>query len=549
MKVVIIGGGEVGFHVAKALSEEDYDITVVDIDPVKCSRASENLDVKVVEGNGASPNTLNEAAVGDADYVLCLTRVDEVNLIASQQAHKLGANRIIARLRNQQYTTQDSIIRPEKFGVDIVIHPERAACEEIIRLVKHPYAVQVMDFEAGRLTMLGLNIDKDCKSINNIPLGKIAKNNSHFRFGVIAVLRGQETIVPWAEFTFQEGDIGYFIVKTEDIQNLMTLLCKEVTVTKRVMIIGGSKIGRTLAKELPNESFNTRLVEYNRPKAGQISHSIDESMIIYGDGTDIEFLKSENIQDVDSFICVTENEKTNLIAGLLAKHLGAKQGIIHVSTTEYIPTIQEIGAGAELANDIYANIMSGKSSKEVVKSSLDKIGPAVSETILNGLLATVGAMPGMAGSREAFEMSTGVVQTNRMELAFKGIGKRSFQYDFRMLPKSKEEADEVRKIVFAFKANMLPEFANGNRSGRKLRVPNTFDIQYMYSSAENSTQENDYLHKISTCVLRNMDVTYGGDRYKTFTANAEGAPPVETSISLQFEELELITKERVHEGF
>ena len=123
MKVVIIGGGEVGFHVAKALSEEDYDITVVDIDPLKCRRASENLDVIVVEGNGASPKTLNDAKVGDADYVLCLTRVDEVNLIASQQAHKLGANRIIARIRNQQYTTQDSIIRPEKLGVDIVIYP------------------------------------------------------------------------------------------------------------------------------------------------------------------------------------------------------------------------------------------------------------------------------------------------------------------------------------------------------------------------------------------------------------------------------------------
>ena len=209
----------------------------------------------------------------------------------------------------------------------------------------------------------------------------------------------------------------------------------------------------------------------------------------------------------------------------------------------------EIGAGAELANDVYANIMAGKSGKEVVKGALDKLGPVISETILNGLLATVGAMPGMAGSREAFEMSTGVVQTARMELAFKGIGKRMFQYDFRMIPKSKVEADEIRKIVFAFKANMLPEFKNGNRSGRKLRVPNTFDIQYMYSSAQNSTQENDYLHKISTCVLKNMDVTYGGERYKTFTANSEGAPPVETSISLQFEELELITKERVHEGF
>jgi len=352
VKVIIIGGGEVGFHVAKALSEEDYDITVIDIDSEKCRRASENLDVIVVEGNGASPKTLNEARVGDADYVLSLTRVDEVNLIASQQAHKLGANKIIARLRNQQYTTQDSIIRPEKFGVDIVIHPEKAACEEIIRLVKHPYAVQVMDFEAGRLTMLGLTIDEKCKNITQDSLGNISRENSHFRFSVIAVLRGQETIVPWAEFIFKEGDIGYFVIKTEDIENLLTLVSKEVTTTKRVMILGGSKIGRSLSKELPTESINVRLVDYNRPKAGQISHSINESMIIYGDGTDIEFLKSENIQDVDSFICVTENEKTNLIAGLLAKHLGAKQSIIHVSTTEYIPTIQEIGTGAVISKNL-----------------------------------------------------------------------------------------------------------------------------------------------------------------------------------------------------
>ncbi len=352
MKVIIIGGGEVGFHVAKALSEEDYDITVIDIDPVKCKRASENLDVIVVEGNGASPNTLNDAKVGEADYVLCLTRVDEVNLIASQQSHKLGANKIIARLRNQQYTAQASIIRPERFGVDIVIHPEKAACEEITRLVKHPYAVQVMDFESGRLTMLGLKIDSDCENIYDIPLGQIAKSNHHFRFGVVAILRGQETIVPTAEFIFQDGDTAYFVIKTEDIPNLMDLLCKELTETHRVMILGGGKIGRTLAKELPDESINVRLVEYNRLKAGQISHNIDESMIIYGDGTDIEFLKSENIQDVDSYVAVTENEKTNLVAGLLAKHLGAKQSIIHLSTTEYIPSVQEIGAGAVISKNL-----------------------------------------------------------------------------------------------------------------------------------------------------------------------------------------------------
>lgn len=352
MKVVIIGGGEVGFHVAKALSEENYDITVIDLDPIKCRRASENLDVIVVEGNGASPKTLTEAQVGEADYVLCLTRVDEVNLIASQQAHKLGANKIIARLRNQQYTAKDSIIRPEKFGVDVVIHPEQAACEEIMRLVKHPYAVQVMDFESGRLTMLGLRIDGNCENLNGHPLGNVCLENSHFRFGVIAVLRGQETIVPWADFKFKDGDIGYFIIKTEDIENLLGLLCKEATKTHRVMIIGGSKIGRSLAIALPSENINVRLVDYNRLKALRIADNIDDAMIVYGDGTDIEFLKSENIQDVDSFITVTEDEKTNLIAGLLAKHLGAKQSIIHISTTEHIPTIQEIGVGAVISKNL-----------------------------------------------------------------------------------------------------------------------------------------------------------------------------------------------------
>ena len=355
MKVVIIGGGEVGFHVAKALSEIDYDITVIDIDPDKCRRASESLDVIVVEGDGASPHTLLEANVGESHYALCLTRVDEVNLIASQQAHELGADKIIARLRNQQYTAKGSIIRPEKFGVDAVIHPEKASCEEIIRLVQHPYAVQAMEFESGQLKMLGINISKNTLNISGKSLSKLVKlvaEKVQIRFGVVAVLRRQDTIVPHADFVFQEGDIAYFVVKANDVGELMTFLGREINEAKRVMIIGGSKIGRSLAKTLPNENINVRLVDYNRPKAGYISHKLDDSMVIYGDGTDIEFLKSENIQDVDSLIAVTENEKTNLIIGLLANHLGAKQNIMHVVTTQYIRTIQEIGVGAVISKNL-----------------------------------------------------------------------------------------------------------------------------------------------------------------------------------------------------
>ena len=159
-------------------------------------------------------------------------------------------------------------------------------------------------------------------------------------------------------------------------------------------------------------------------------------------------------------------------------------------------------------------------------------------------LGIAGSIPGMAGVKEAFEMKEGVIISDRLELAFKGVGKRDFTYNFKMIPKNQDEADMIRKIIFAFKANMLPEFEGGNRAGRRLIVPNTFDIQYMYVG-----KTNEYLHNISTCVLQDMTVQYGGSRYKTFDANSEGAPPVETSLSLNFQEMELITRERVFEGF
>ena len=177
-------------------------------------------------------------------------------------------------------------------------------------------------------------------------------------------------------------------------------------------------------------------------------------------------------------------------------------------------------------------------------TNAEAMGQGAKEGLTQLAQGIVGSIPGLQGVKEAFEMKTGVIISDRLELAFKGVGKRNFTYDFKMIPRNKAEADEIRKIVFAFKANMLPEFEGGNRAGRRLVVPNTFDIQYMYVG-----KTNDYLHKISTCVLQDMTVSYGGDRYKTFDANDVGAPPVETSMSLNFQEMELITRERVFEGF
>jgi trk system potassium uptake protein TrkA len=350
MRIVIIGVGEVGFHVAKALSQENFDITVVDIDPKKCRRASENLDVIVVEGNGASPKILIKANVEDANYVLALTRVDEVNLIASQQAHILGAKKIIARLRNQQYSDRHSIIRPEKFGIDLVIHPENVVCEEITQLVRHPYASHYMEFEGGRLHMMGLRVNGNSK-LTGKSVKEFCENCDGFRVGIVAVSRKKETTIPWGDFVFEEKDTIFFIFESNSLHLLLELLDIPAISSNRVMILGGSKIGRSLAESLQGE-MSVRLVEIDREKAEKIANKLGHTMVINSDGTDVEFLKSENIQNVDSYVAVTESEKTNLLSGMLAYHLGAKQSIIHMVQTEYMPIIQEISIGTVLSKNM-----------------------------------------------------------------------------------------------------------------------------------------------------------------------------------------------------
>ena len=208
--------------------------------------------------------------------------------------------------------------------------------------------------------------------------------------------------------------------------------------------------------------------------------------------------------------------------------------------TEYQDTT--IGAVTEQALNAYNDLLNARGGDAL--GQLGKMGPNIANSLQNFMLGSVGIIPGFQGVKEAFEMKEGSVIADRLELAFKAVKKRNFQYTFKMIPKSRDEARTIREIVFAFKSNMLPEFVGGNRGGRRFIVPNTFDIQYMYLEGSNN-----FLHHISTCVLENMNVSYGGERYKTFEAIDDGAPPLETSITLNFREMELITRERVHEGF
>ena len=201
-----------------------------------------------------------------------------------------------------------------------------------------------------------------------------------------------------------------------------------------------------------------------------------------------------------------------------------------------------MGAGVQAGLQIYDALNRGEID---MTGAVNIAEDTLKEALTRGLLSLGSMIPLGGGLEEAESIRAGRIITNRLELAFKGIGKREFSYTFKMTPRSRAEAEEIRKIIFAFKYNMLPEYTDGNRQGRRLTVPNTFDITYMYQG-----QENQFLHKISTCVLESMDVTYGGDRYKTYeNLPGDGSPPTETTIALKFREMEIITRDRIVEGF
>jgi len=306
---------------------------------------------------------------------------------------------------------------------------------------------------------------------------------------------------------------------------------------------GGSESGQaSIANEAKRRGIEAKQKVFDNKKKEFLNQSQNPArFIISQDGTPTEAAKK----------IIHENKESNKIPTTVAINRRPTKRLDTVISlympmqvsVKYGATYTDTGMGVLTSGvvDVAEQLMdSGTLDKAKLESTAREGGVAL-EMAAVGMVGDLG--PGMGGLKEAVEMKKGVIQTDRMELAFKGIDKRTFSYEFKFIPRSQDEADEIKKIINAFKFNMLPEMPQGLQ-GRSMTVPNTFDISYMYQNAENN-----YLHKISTCFLENMDVKYGGSRYKTFDGNADGAPPVETSMSLTFKEIELITREKATEGF
>ena len=352
MNIVLVGAGEVGFNLSKVLSKEGHNLTVIDINQSKCSRIKNTIDAKVIEGNGASQRILGNISFDNIDYFLALTRIDEINLVASSIAHKLGARIVIARLRSTEYVHKHAIVSPSTFGIDHVIYPEKAAQSEILNLIRDTSAIEIKDFKDKQIKLIGIKLEQSSpligRTVNNVQL-----SNPYIKHQVAVIDRDDSSFIPHKETIYYKEDVVYFSVTNSDVDNIQKMVGKPSFKVNNIMILGLGKLGRLIAKSLQID-YNVKILEKNEEKAKKYSSNLDECLVLVADGLDLELLESENIHDIDCFIAATESEETNMLASMIAKNYNVKQVIMHINTTNYLKSIRRIGVDAIISKNISA---------------------------------------------------------------------------------------------------------------------------------------------------------------------------------------------------
>lgn len=368
MKIIIAGAGEVGFHLAKLLSYESQEITLIDPNKESLVYAASHLDIKVLNGDATSIRILTEANVNAVELFIAVTSSQTINITACVLAKQLGAQKTIARISNTEFIDSKSKVGFAKFGIDELISPEQLAAQEIELLLNQSVFNDTYEFENGALTMLGLNLTEAAKIIGK-PVKEAAQMIPNVHFVPIAIQRlgSHLTIIPRGDTMFYEGDHVVFITSKGGDEELCKLAGLYKTQIKDVMILGGGRIGRKTAKGLTKVSgrFNVKLFENDKERAFELADRLPNVLVINGDGRHVELLEEESISEMDAFIAVTGNSETNIISSLVAKNRGVKKTIALVENMDYFDLSHSIGIDTIInkkllaANSIFRYIRKG----------------------------------------------------------------------------------------------------------------------------------------------------------------------------------------------
>ncbi len=339
MKILILGAGQVGGTLAENLAKEAFDISLVDNDAASLQVLADRLDIQTTEGWASHPDVLRRAGADDADIIVAVTSSDEVNMIACQVCYSLFRTPTkIARVRAPTYSSREGFFSKEHMPIDVLINPERVVKQHIHELLKHPGALQVLDFADGRVQLVAMRAYYGGPLVGQA-LSFLREHMPNVDTRVAAIFRRGKAIIPKGSTVIEVDDEVFFIAAREHIDAVMGELRKVERPFKRIMIAGGGNIGASLAEEIEDE-YGVKLLEYSAQRAKHLAGQLTDTVVIQGSATDRDLLLEENIEQCDAFCAVTNDDEVNIMSSLMAKRLGVRRVIALISKPAYVDLVQ-----------------------------------------------------------------------------------------------------------------------------------------------------------------------------------------------------------------
>jgi trk/ktr system potassium uptake protein len=343
VNILIVGAGEVGSHLARLLSKENHNITVIDQNSARISLIQDQLDVLAIEGAGTSPSVLRDAKIAEKDMIIAVTTVDEVNILACMIAKQFGVKTKIARVRNREFSSESSFLNQADLGIDLVIHPELEATKEIVRLIRYPQVHEMITFCDQTIAVVGMKV-KDESQLLGKRLMDIDVQSIKMPFRLVAINRNETTIIPRGQDKILPGDDIYVSARTEHLNEVFRLAGHTIDTSHRVMLYSATPIGQMVAQEL--ESFKdiyVKLVETDRERGEEVASELSGTEVVIADMSDIDLIAQEGIIDMDMFVALSDDDEDNIVTSLLARHLEVPRTITLTSKAAYPPIIRTIG--------------------------------------------------------------------------------------------------------------------------------------------------------------------------------------------------------------
>ena len=340
MKIIILGAGQVGISTAEILAKEDNDITLIDNVASQVEGLQDRLDIRTIVGSASHPSVLEQAGGPDADLILAVTDQDEVNMAACQVAYTLFRTpKKIARIRSVEYLTHREIFSDDSIPVDVIISPEQLITQHVLHLIEYPGALQVVDFAGGKIQLVGLKAYHGGPLVGR-ELRTIREDLPTVEARVAAIYRHDRPIIPEGDTIIEPNDEVFIVAAAPHIPVVMSEFCPVEAPGQNIMLVGAGKIGLQLARTLEQNNYQVKLIEHGAERARQVAEQLDATIVLRGDAADEDLMLQENIDAMDVFCSLTNDDEANILSAMLAKRLGAHRAMALINRSAYVDLIE-----------------------------------------------------------------------------------------------------------------------------------------------------------------------------------------------------------------